>query len=380
VEDITDRNRHAEREAQIQRTLLPEDAPRIEGYELAAACRPAQDVAGDFYDWTVTDDRQVELTVADVMGKGVAAALVMAVLRTALRAAPADMSPAAQVGVAAGSMSLGAYDEGLFATLFHAHLDVATGVLHYVDAGHGYCAIRRTTGEFIRLTVRSLPVGALNDEGFREGTVVLAPGETLIVYSDGLVEMDERTLALDEFAPEFNGARAADDLVARLMATASTRPTDDVTVLVLRRLAEPARRDEMTLLEGAGLEIALKCSATGEHLDLVHDALARFWSGLDSVPDDVWRMLFELAVAEVAANIIEHAHPDQMSLRLTSDTGSMIAEFTYEGAGWTDIPAAAPLELMAERGRGLFLARTGVDEMSYQRFGSTIHWRLIKRQ
>src|SRR5207249_7372599 len=157
LEDITGRKQQVERAVQIQRELLPKEKPLLEGYELAAACIPAQDVGGDFYDWVGPQGGQLDLTVADVMGKGVGAALVMATLRAALRSAPHELSPSARVGLASESISHGLTDDGLFVTLFHARLDVGTGVLRYVDAGHGYCVVRRADGEIVHLTSRSLP-------------------------------------------------------------------------------------------------------------------------------------------------------------------------------------------------------------------------------
>src|SRR5207247_5902428 len=128
--------------------------------------------------------------VADVMGKGVPAALVMAVVRTALRQAEPSLGPAGRVRAAADSIAAGMSADGLFVTLFHARLDPAAGLLRYVDAGHGHWAIRRPGGELVHLAGRSLPIGVLDDEAFTESVVRLQPGESLVVYSDGLVEAD----------------------------------------------------------------------------------------------------------------------------------------------------------------------------------------------
>jgi serine phosphatase RsbU (regulator of sigma subunit) len=196
-------------------------------------------VAGDFYDWVLNDDGSLDVTVADVMGKGVGAALVMAVLRTALRSAPPNVRPAQRVAVAATSMAHGMGEDGLFVTLFHARLDTATGGLHYVDAGHGYCAIRRAGGQLVRLSTRSLPVGVSDEEPFREGAAQLDPGDSLVVYSDGLVEREEGTIDLSQFSIELDEAGDAADMVRRLMGRTTLRPADDVTVLVLRRLLAP---------------------------------------------------------------------------------------------------------------------------------------------
>jgi serine phosphatase RsbU (regulator of sigma subunit) len=232
--------RQVGRAARIQRELLPRSAPDLRGYEMAGACRPADDVAGDFYDWVLTDHGELDLTVADVMGKGMAAALVMATLRAALRSARPDLGPAARLELAARSITLGADEEGMFATAFHARLYPRTGVLRYVDAGHGYCRLRRPDGTLVSLPVRSLPVGVPGAERFDEGSVQLEPGDTLIVYSDGLVELDGPAIALHEFEPDLADAADAGDAVSRMMGRVTGRQPDDVTVVVLRRLTAPA--------------------------------------------------------------------------------------------------------------------------------------------
>ena len=254
-EDITDRKRQSERAAQIQRSLLPQTTPALDGYELAAICRPAQEVAGDFYDWEVAADGHFDLTLADVMGKGVGAALVMAVLQTALRAAPPELGPADSLRLAANSTVLGGED-GLFVTMFRARLHVASGVLRYVDAGHGHCRVWRRDGQFEPLPVRSQPVGVDLGGEFREGVVQLQSGDTLVLYSDGLVESETGTGDLAQIASTLDGSEAASDLVASLMAGMPLRPADDITLVVLRRLPERSMELAMAGAERPRLQTA----------------------------------------------------------------------------------------------------------------------------
>jgi serine phosphatase RsbU (regulator of sigma subunit) len=219
-------------------------------------------VAGDFYDWVTMEDGRLDLTVADVMGKGVASALIMAVLRTALRSAPQPLGPAARVRLAADSLAPGMKDDGLFVTLVQCRLDPATGILCYVDAGHGHCAIRHPDGRLVALPRRSLPVGVQDDAEFHEGAVQLEPGDALILYSDGLVETEERTLDLDELTEAFDASMGAGEIVQRLMERTSVRPPDDVTVVVLRRrpAVDAVPRDELQLTDlGAhGLQCSVR--------------------------------------------------------------------------------------------------------------------------
>jgi len=236
LEDISERKLQAERAARIQRELWPARPPALDGYDVAGACLPAQEVAGDLYDWALADDGQLELTVADVMGKGIGAALVAAMLRTALRAAPSGLGPAAKLSLASSSMTLGRGDDETFATVFHARLDPRTGLLRYVDAGHGYCHVVRRSGEVVRLAVRSLPLGIRADEHFAEGSLRLEEGDTLVVYSDGLVEQPDVPAAGSVMDDIRSGGDSA-DIVHRLLHRMPARLADDVTALAMRRTA-----------------------------------------------------------------------------------------------------------------------------------------------
>ncbi len=127
------------------------------------------------------------------------------------------------------------------------------------------------------------------------------------------------------------------------------------------------------------VRVVVMCEATAEHLDAVHEGLARFWEELDPPQSDEWRMLFELAVSEVAANIVEHARPRYLTLKLSVESGQAIAEFWDRGLGWAGPPEPGQLlDELAERGRGLTLAINACDEVTYERVGPTNHWRLIK--
>jgi serine phosphatase RsbU (regulator of sigma subunit) len=194
-------------------------------------------VGGDFYDWVGPQAGQLDLTVADVMGKGVGAALVMATLRAALRSAPHELGPAARVGLASESISHGLTDEGLFVTLFHARLDLGTGVLRYVDAGHGYAAVLRAGGETVQLRSRSLPVGVMSETVYREEQVQLQPGDILLVYTDGLVEVGDQAVELRQLAEALEGAAGAEQMVGRLLDRVRGHQGDDVTVVALQRVA-----------------------------------------------------------------------------------------------------------------------------------------------
>ena len=155
-----------------------------------------------------------------------------------LRSGPVELGPAERLRLAAESAALGRDEEGLFVTVFQARLDPATGELSYVDAGHGYCAIRRASGELVPLSEHSLPVWVSGEEKFREGRAVLQPGEMLVIHSDGLVELGDEPTSLEAYASELDDAGDAEEAVTRLLGRMPAQLPDDVTVMVLRRLAQ----------------------------------------------------------------------------------------------------------------------------------------------
>jgi serine phosphatase RsbU (regulator of sigma subunit) len=137
----------------------------------------------------------------------------------------------------------------MFVTVFRARLDTATGVVRYVDAGHGHCRIRRSNGDLEPLPHRSYPVGVDLGGEFVEGEVQLEYGDMLVVYSDGLVESETGTGDLAQFSTALDGTEHAAQLVSGLMAGMPIRPADDITLVVLRRLPETS---EELVAAGAG--------------------------------------------------------------------------------------------------------------------------------
>jgi serine phosphatase RsbU (regulator of sigma subunit) len=161
----------------------------------------------------------------------------MATTRAALGAVARHYSPAATVDLAARSLDADLQRSGSFVTLFHAQLDVRARCLTYVDAGHGHVVLRRSDGRLHELHPRGLPIGIMPDETYVEGTVTMAPGDALVVYSDGLVEArPEINLDGPAIARSLDGLASAADMVSSLLGLASTTgpPPDDLTVVVLK--------------------------------------------------------------------------------------------------------------------------------------------------
>lgn len=225
--------------AAVQRGLLPQQAPVVPGYQVAGACVPAREISGDFYDFYLAAG-QLHVTVADVMGKGVGAAILAAGARSLLRGASRFNDLLTAVERAAFSMEQDLLGAGSFITLLAARLDPATGLLRYVDAGHGLAIVLSATGVLRRLASDGLPLGVVSGDVWTEQSTVLEPGETFIVFSDGILDtVDTLEDVLPAAVPIVLECPTAADVVARVERWVRRRvPADDVTVVVIRREAQ----------------------------------------------------------------------------------------------------------------------------------------------
>lgn len=222
--------------AAVQRELLPRTAPHVPGYDVAGVCLPSFSVGGDFYDWYPVPGG-LALTLADVMGKGIGAAILTATARAVLRGVGSDPSPAAVLARAAASLAADLDSTGTFVTVLHARLDPATGEVRYADAGHGLTLLVHPDGTWRRVVSDGLPLGVLRDDTWGEGTVALAPGDALVIFSDGLFDLlGGDHAALDRVAAAAAEAPDARGVVDRFAALARDEPPlDDLTVVVVRR-------------------------------------------------------------------------------------------------------------------------------------------------
>jgi serine phosphatase RsbU (regulator of sigma subunit) len=239
IEDITERKEKLARAAKAQRDLLPDAVPDLPGYDLAGLCRPTEEVGGDFYDWYQPDPGTLVLTLADVMGKGMPAAILMATVRIALRSSDWLPTVGEVVDSVAQSTEQDLDKAESFTTLFHARLDLATGLVTYVDGGHGLLVVVGADGAVRPPRSDSLPLGVLADQRYSELSFSLRPGDALLVFSDGVLDvhpdleqdMEGTTAAL------LAGATTAREMAERLATNPRSTVLDDVTVIALRRLA-----------------------------------------------------------------------------------------------------------------------------------------------
>ncbi|MCA9971964.1 MAG: SpoIIE family protein phosphatase, partial [Anaerolineales bacterium] len=171
----------------IQQTLLPQALPDLAGYDVAAYYQPAREVGGDFYDFLAFDDGQIAFVIGDVTDKGVPAALVMATTRTLLRASGERFRTPGAVLQRVNELLYPDIPPRMFVTCLYALLDPATGRLRYANAGHDL-PYRHHAGGVEELRARGMPLGLMPGMTYEEKEVMLAPGDTVLLYSDGLAE------------------------------------------------------------------------------------------------------------------------------------------------------------------------------------------------
>lgn len=226
--------------ATVQHHLLPEEVPLAPGYDVAGSVATALDVGGDVYGWVTSEDT-LSLFTADVMGKGVGAALIAATLRAAIRATFTGHDLGEHFARAAAVVEPDLMRVGTFVTGFAAEIAYATGQVSYVDAGHGLSLIVGTDGTYRRLVSEGLPMGVLPGEVWPVHEDTLAPGETLLILSDGVLDAFASTeVAFARLAALVSPDMSAGTLV-QVVLDAATRGseyagTDDVTVVAVSRL------------------------------------------------------------------------------------------------------------------------------------------------
>lgn len=230
------------RAGRVQSEMLPQTVPRLPGFDLAGRCVPAREVGGDFYDWQETRPGTLTLSLGDVMGKGMPAALLMATVRATLRAASAQNPPGDAVERVRQALDSDLRRTDSFVTVFHAHLDAAQRRVTYVAAGHGCAARIRPGGEAELVDRTGPPLGVTGAPCCRECSFVLGRGEMLVIYSDGLLETTPE-LATDPAAVGRNlrDASSAAEAVRLLLGDAGDggdggggAVPDDLTVVALR--------------------------------------------------------------------------------------------------------------------------------------------------
>jgi serine phosphatase RsbU (regulator of sigma subunit)/anti-sigma regulatory factor (Ser/Thr protein kinase) len=352
---------------ELQRNLLPDGLPKIPGVETDHRYSAGGDgaVGGDWFDVIPLTGGRLGMAIGDVVGRGLPAAKMMGHLRPALRAyALADDPPA----LVAEHMAefVRTLDRDQMSTCIYAVLDPATGELRCANAGHPPPLVLAGDGHAAFLTGRpGLPLGVSTEHPYPEVRTTLAPGSTLLLYTDGLVE--KRGEPLDVGLERFR----------QVVAGAPSTPLEKLCDHVLGALLHKARGDDVALLAVRVLppdsgpldfELAAVPGALAEIRRRLHAWLAHSGAADEEAYDIV------LATCEAAANAVEHAYGPadaKFRVRSRSEAGEVTVEVRDRGA-WRD-------QRDPRRGRGLAVMRELMDDVSVNSDDEGTNVRLRRR-
>ena len=235
---------------EIQHAILPrtfrlkmDDADKV---DICASMLAAKDVGGDFYDFFPIDDHRIGFTIADVSGKGVPAAIFMAVSRTLIKATGLRDLPSHECVATVNDILCGESVESMFVTVFYGIYDLKTGTIEFTNAGHNPPFLMHADGSVEQLKTESnLVLGAMEGLSFKSESLQLNPGDALVLYTDGVTEAENKDhdqfgeSRLQETLSRMQGAESrqiVDTVNAKVKEFAHGAPhSDDITQLVIRR-------------------------------------------------------------------------------------------------------------------------------------------------
>lgn len=343
--------------------------PKHPGLDLQAVMFPAFEVGGDFYDFFLADDRRLVVAIADVSGKGVSAALFMVVARTLLRRAMLGGAEPAAALAEVNNLLCENNEADMFVTVFLGCLETESGKFSYANAGHNPPLLRRKKEGFSALpTRRGLALGAMENRRYEQDEIVLQPGDTLLLYTDGATEAENA--AREQFstarltaAANRRGDASLRDLLAGIKEDVDhfadgAEQCDDLTLLALR--TAPVR--EMTLPALPGL---------------LHDVQNFVAAELEQAgcPAPA-RTQMALAVEEVFINIASYAYrPNTGSVTVRVACGDeAVVEFEDWGQAYNPLEHPEPrldssVESRRIGGLGILLVKRLMDGVAYSRIG-----------
>jgi serine phosphatase RsbU (regulator of sigma subunit) len=234
----------------IQEKLLPHKMPRFHGFEIAGTSIPSKQVGGDYFDFLDLGEGQLGIAIADVSGKGIPAALLMANLQASLHAQTFETEKVADVTARINDLLVKSTDSNMFVTFFYGLLDRNRSTFTSTNAGHNHPLLLRSDQTMEFLTKGGLVLGFLPDQKYDQQTTTLQPGDVLVLYTDGITEArtpDEEEAGETLFGEdrlvrviEENAILSAREIQAAILNavsehTKNTPQGDDITLVVIKR-------------------------------------------------------------------------------------------------------------------------------------------------
>ncbi len=372
--------------ALIQQTLLPKRLPAIPGWHIDAFYRPARAVGGDFYDFIPLGDGRLGVIIGDVTDKGVPAALVMATCRSMLRAAASNHESPADLLAEVNEALVTEIPPAMFVTCLYAVIDTTAGEVTFANAGHNLPYVRTADG-VLELRATGMPLGLMPGMSYDDRRYAMAPGEVIVLTSDGITEAHDRNGEMYGFARLM--ARVAQrpasgdtcgDLIDDLerFTGPDTEQEDDITLVVLQRTSS-AQHSAATFDDPVETLDSFELPSEEGKERLAIDRVASVVAALGMDASQLERL--KTAVGETVMNAIEHGNQNRPELNVGVEVGAteeVVRVRVTDQGGDKPIPAAATPDLEAKlageqtpRGWGLFLVEQMVDSVKSSSDGET---------
>ena len=243
--------RELETAREIQERLLPSEEPQLNGFEVTGASIPSREIGGDYFDFLVQENDQIGVAIGDVSGKGMPAALLMSNLQASLQGQVIHPSSVSEVVTRVNDLIVGSTDPHMFATFFYGLLDLGACTFTSTNAGHNPPMVLRTEGEIELLKTGGLLLGMIEKVEYKQQTTTLAPGEIVVMYTDGITEAVGPSAEEDDPEAMF-GEPALEEVIRRSrhlpavgikeaildavsQHTQGVAQSDDITLVVIRR-------------------------------------------------------------------------------------------------------------------------------------------------
>ena len=350
----------------IQMALLPQSFPEHADIDLYAAQTPARDVGGDLYDYFVLEGRLV-FCIGDVSGKGVPAALLMAVMRSMFRSEARRADRAANI-VDAMNLNLSEeYTGGDFVTMFVGILDLSSGHLDYCNAGHEAPLV---SGQLLDVK-RNLPVGALSDWAYEGQQTQLKPGDMLFLYTDGLSE------AMNNKG-ELLGRQRVQQLASEHSKDTAQQLVELMEAEVHRHAGDAEQNDDITLMaikwqpasHPSPLTSHLSMRASMDDISRIEPFIAHVAKEAGMEGREAKRL--RLAVEEAVANIINHGQATTIKLQATMDNHQLVLDIDDDGqpfdpTGDSSTDFSVPADQRPPGGLGIMFLHQMTNGLEYQR-------------
>jgi serine phosphatase RsbU (regulator of sigma subunit)/anti-sigma regulatory factor (Ser/Thr protein kinase) len=380
--------RDMELASEVQTGMLPLTLPRPEGYDIAAMLKPASKVGGDLYD-VYSSNGAVSVMVCDVSGKGFPAALLSFEVRAAIRS---QFHSANHPGVILRNANQSLYEDlvrvNRFVTVTLLSIRGDGSSVVYANAGHPSALHFRASDQGIRhLESTTFPLGIFANISAAVQPIDMEPGDVLVLYSDGLTEVEDkqaRILGLGGVGQALLTLHSlsADDILERMQVVHAQHQgefaeSDDMTIVVIKRLAENARVPQRYLHWRLESDLA--------QLSAVSEFIKYFVNSLNVQLSVVWFEEVHLAVVEAVSNIMKHslgANTGYISglFAIYDNTLEVVLVDNGRPFEWDSRPMAYDSEMPAEHGYGMHIIRDVMDSIQYQRLpGRFNHWRLVRQ-